>query len=127
MWQKFKLKLYLNAYLPIIIWASLIYFFSSLQTLPSPEILWFDFIIKKTAHIFMYAVLAILLLRGLNLTFKSKNKKKLLIITLLICLIYAISDELHQSFVANRTASIRDVGFDLLGSSLVLIKKLGYI
>ena len=34
--------------------------------------------------------------------------------------LYAISDELHQYFVANRTASVRDVGIDTLGGTIGL-------
>ena len=31
--------------------------------------------------------------------------------------VHAVADELHQSFVPGRDASLRDIGFDLLGAS----------
>jgi VanZ family protein len=34
--------------------------------------------------------------------------------------LYASSDEFHQSFVATRTASIIDVGIDTLGGTLAI-------
>ena len=37
------------------------------------------------------------------------------------CVLYAISDEIHQSFVLSRQASPFDVGFDTAGAVLALI------
>jgi len=34
---------------------------------------------------------------------------------------YAASDELHQSFVSTRTASLHDVGIDILGGIIALV------
>ena len=36
----------------------------------------------------------------------------------LFCVMVAISDEFHQSFVPGRTAALRDVGIDMLGALL---------
>lgn len=38
----------------------------------------------------------------------------------LFCVMVAISDEFHQSFVPGRTAALRDVGIDMLGALLAL-------
>jgi len=35
---------------------------------------------------------------------------------LLVCGVYAVSDEFHQSFVPSRTATARDVGIDAAGA-----------
>lgn len=38
-----------------------------------------------------------------------------------LALVYAISDEWHQSFVASREGAARDVGFDMIGASVALL------
>ena len=46
--------------------------------------------------------------------FKQFNfKKKYLII--LFCFLYAISDEIHQLFIVNRSCELRDVLIDMIG------------
>ena len=47
-------------------------------------------------------------------TYELKNKKKILI-SLLIGIIYAISDEIHQMFSDGRTTTILDVFIDSCG------------
>jgi len=50
----------------------------------------------------------------LLLKFKDINKKPLF--AFLICVIYAISDEIHQLFVPGRTGQLKDVIIDSSGS-----------
>jgi VanZ family protein len=38
-----------------------------------------------------------------------------------------VLDELHQSTVTGRTATLIDVGFDFAGASLVALRKFNYI
>lgn len=123
-----KITLWLNAFLPPMVWAGLIFFLSAQQALPGPGISSLDFIFKKTAHLFVYAVLYVLLSRGVDLVLDKKTDLRIrffLPIFLVIC--YAVSDEIHQSFVPNRYATLRDVGYDILGSSLVALRKFKYI
>ena len=70
------------------------------------------FFIRKTAHFSLYFVLAILTFILLD-KFEIKNK---ILFTLLLCFIYACSDELHQLFINERTAKILDVLIDMVGS-----------
>lgn len=44
--------------------------------------------------------------------------KKLILSTLLVCIVFAGSDEYHQSFVADRGPSIKDVFIDSIGACL---------
>lgn len=118
-------KTYLNAYLPPFIWALLIYFLSDQSVLPGFEISLFDFLLKKTGHIVVYAVLYFLVHRGLQLT--TTRKSSLLYLPLLICLLYAITDEIHQSFTPGRYPSPRDVGYDMLGVSLAWLRQYNYV
>lgn len=120
-----------NAILPPIAWAALIFFLSSQAVLPGIDISTLDFVAKKMAHMIVYGVLYILLYRAtaiLTDTLPSKNRHHwLLYAPLLLCLTYAISDEIHQTFVPNRSGSIRDVGYDMLGASIAFLKMYRYI
>ena len=70
-------------------------------------------IIRKMAHFSIYTVIGILLM-GLLCTYKIKNKWRI-IITIVTGMLYAISDEFHQSFSPGRTPKITDVYIDTLG------------
>ena len=62
---------------------------------------------------------------SLLLSRESKGKREILEIVGFIIL-YAISDEYHQSFIPGRDASFKDVGIDTLGgiSGIVIVKLL---
>jgi VanZ family protein len=60
----------------------------------------------------------------LTLEREEKIKTKHIIWTLIIALIYAISDEIHQLFVQGRVASIKDVFIDLIGITTAIILNL---
>ncbi len=120
-------KLLLNAFLPPFIWAGTIFMFSSFSQLPGPEQAYADFILKKIAHMLVYGVLYALVLRGTVLVTSSKDTEQRLVIPLLITMLYAISDEFHQSLVPGRSATLRDIGYDLVGMLVVFLKKYGYI
>ncbi len=115
----------IKAFAPATLWAIIIYLLSSQEVLPGFSLSLSDFILKKSAHIFVFAVLYLLLLKGFSSLGQAPIRawKK----TLIICLCYAILDELHQTFVPGRSGTIRDVGFDFLGASLAFLKKFKYI
>ncbi len=73
------------------------------------------FVVRKLAHLTEYAVLAFLWHRAL-----SSTGVRRWFAPLLICALYAASDEWHQSFVANRTASPVDALIDTSGAVLAL-------
>ena len=77
-----------------------------------------QFITRKSAHFIGYMILGILA-SGLILQYENINKKYLL--AFLICVIYAISDEIHQLFVPGRAGQVRDVLIDSAGSLLGII------
>lgn len=82
-------------------------------------------VIRKIAHFSIYTLVGFLLM-GLLSTYKIKNKWRI-IITIIIGILYASSDEFHQSFSPGRTPKITDVYIDtlgvLLGTLLVLLFK----
>ena len=70
-------------------------------------------VIRKIAHFSVYTLLWILLM-GLMIKTKLQNKWRITI-TLFIGLLYAISDEFHQTFSPGRTPKVTDVYIDMLG------------
>lgn len=121
------IKNHLIAYTAPAVWAGFIYLLSSQESLPNLSISFYDFIFKKSAHMFVYAVLYILLFRAYRITNHQKINSKNYLIPILISLVYALSDEFHQSFIPNRHPSLRDTGYDLLGISTVLLYQLKLI
>ena len=107
---------YLKLWLPPLIWAIVIFLFSSYPTLATSEIKWQDFIVKKTFHIFEYAVFTMLFYRALKES--GVEKKKAGIYSIVAAILYGISDEFHQSFTPGRDAKARDVVFDTIGGLL---------
>lgn len=89
-----------------------IFFLSSQPHLPRYPYPLIDLLLKKAAHLFEYAILAILLHRAVG---NGSGRWVLLIGGL-----YALSDELHQSFVPGRNAGLLDLAFDTLGLFLGL-------
>ncbi len=74
------------------------------------------FPVRKCAHLSLYLVLGILVISLLR-EYMAINTK-LVILSLLICFLYACSDEIHQLFVPGRSGEVRDVLIDTLGSIL---------
>lgn len=117
---------WVEAYIPLLSWALLIFFISSQQTLPGVDISILDYLTKKIGHMTVYAILYLLTVKTLYFHLDEKHRKYWYI-PLIICLLYAMSDEFHQSFVPNRSASVRDLGFDMLGASIMFLKQYKYI
>lgn len=79
--------------------------------------------VRKIAHLTIYLVLGVLVYLYIK-ELKIDNK---FIVSLLICVIYALSDEIHQLFIIGRSGNIIDVLIDSLGSiiGIFIIKKVG--
>ena len=79
-----------------------------------------DWNVRKAAHVSEYALLAILAYRAVTAgdpTFRNRN----VILPFVISVLYAASDEYHQSFYASRGAKAADVTFDTFGVTLGLL------
>lgn len=72
-------------------------------------------IIRKLAHFTEYLILGLLVANML----KYYDKK--VYIGIIICILYAISDEVHQLFVPGRSCQILDMFIDTIGSSTGII------
>ena len=78
-----------------------------------------SFAIRKAAHFSIYSVLG--LLSFLSVYYLTKFSNKTPFISLLICFIYACSDETHQLFVSGRSGQLRDVFIDFSGALLMTL------
>ena len=107
---------YLKLWLPPIIWAVVIFSFSSYQTVQASQIMWQDFIVKKSFHIIEYAILTTFVYRAMKGS--GLDRKKAGIYSILFTILYGITDEFHQSFTQGRESKARDVVFDTIGGLL---------
>ena len=108
----------LKHWLWVVLWAGLIFVLSSIPRLESG--LEHDFLLRKLAHIFEYFVFTWLLYSAFSNHYIKTNKKhpphrQALIFVLLLAVFYAVSDELHQTFVFGRSGNLRDVAIDFVG------------
>lgn len=86
---------------------------------------------RKCAHFSEYALLAMPAYVTIRLSIKNKTAGRAVIHTILFCMLYAITDEIHQHFVSGRSARVFDVFVDTCGaaagtaiiSALILIIK----
>jgi VanZ family protein len=98
-------------WLPALSVMLLIFLFSAQPSAELPNFNWADKIVKKGGHMLGYAMLALSYWRALD--FRKRNLWWAWAVTLL----YALTDEFHQSFVPGRHPSIWDVLiFDNLGA-----------
>ena len=105
----------LYLWLPLVVWMGAIFFLSAQPDLPHASTGWLDLLFSSGAHLFLFAVLAILWGRALGQGWRSR------LIALALTLIYALSDEFHQAFVPGRHADPWDLAFDALGAVLGLL------
>lgn len=99
-----------SRWLPVLVWAAVIFAFSSVPSLDSGLGTW-DFVLRKCAHMTEYAILAVLLLRA----------TASYVWAFPLTVAYAASDEFHQTFVRGRDGSPRDVAIDAAGALIGLV------
>lgn len=126
------------AWLAVVFWMGLIFFLSHQPATESSElsqglttmIIYFiesilpviidldlvHFLIRKGAHFFAYFVLGMLITFALGTRLCSSGRR--FIVAFVICVLYAISDEVHQLFIPGRSGEVRDVLIDSVGSAV---------
>ncbi|HXQ36938.1 MAG TPA: VanZ family protein [Anaerolineales bacterium] len=105
----------LRKWLPPLLLMGLIFWFSSQPASNLPSFDWADKVIKKGGHMLGYAMLAWSYWNALEL----KSHKRWL--AWFLAILYAVTDEYHQSFVTGRFPSALDViVFDNLGALVAL-------
>lgn len=72
--------------------------------------------VRKSAHLFIYFILGILIVSLLR-EYRDINMKVVLL-AVFFAFLYACSDEVHQLFVVGRSGQVKDVFIDTFGSFL---------
>ena len=113
----------------VIIWALIIFIMSSFNAEESANqsnfivniiasifninnISLLSLIIRKLAHFTEYLILGVLVIN----MFTKNNVRKSYLLSILLCIIYATSDEIHQIFTPGRACQIKDILIDSIGS-----------
>ena len=76
----------------------------------------YSYSVRKCAHFTVYFILGILCF-----IFFKDFTKHYVIYSILVCFLYACSDEFHQYFIKGRCASFLDVTIDTLGAVFSII------
>ncbi len=92
---------------PVALWAAMIFVLSSVPDLSTGLGTW-DYAARKLLHVLEYAVLGALCLRALGRP----------LVAGVLASAYAVSDEVHQSFVEGRVGSPVDWAIDTVGVAL---------
>lgn len=75
-----------------------------------------EFLLRKAAHFTEYFILSLLFYRAMSVS--GVKARKGMLITLVFCFLYAVSDEVHQIFVPGRVFAVTDILIDTLGAAL---------
>lgn len=86
----------------------------------------FNHIIRKMAHFTAYFILGVLVLNAIKQSYSLDIKWALA--SIIICILYAISDEVHQAFIPGRGPAVFDVLIDSLGATTgILLYKMFHV
>lgn len=127
-------------YAPLVVWMAFIFFASTgafagenTSRIIRPLLLWLfpeiseenialvHFVTRKVAHFLEYALLALLAARAFSSSSQQPLRRHWFLISLLLVVLYSLSDEYHQSFVQGRGASIYDSFIDMSGGLTALL------
>lgn len=150
--NKFNYKNYVLpviSWIAVILWMALIFYFSAQPATQSKEISRgitevvvetvervapnrvddidiqrVHHLIRKNAHFFSYLLLGILVLDALRRSGGLGVGSTVFALT--ICILYAISDEIHQLYVPGRSGELRDVIIDSVGAGVGIAIYLGF-
>jgi VanZ family protein len=98
---------------PLLLWL--------FPNLSEPTLATLHFVTRKAAHFTEYAILAFLSRRAFITSCNNVVQRYWFQFAALLVIVYALLDELHQSFVASRMASIYDSALDIAGGLTVLL------
>ena len=99
---------------PAFLMMAIIFAFSSRAKDELPNFQDWEYFVKKSSHFLVYGLLALSYIRALP--------KRNYFLVWILAILYALSDEFHQSFVPGRTSSLVDVFvFDNLGAIVALV------
>jgi VanZ family protein len=122
---------------PVIFWMCLIFWMSTetfsaqntlsvvetilyflISKISSQELTLIHALIRKSAHVIEYFILGLLLFRAFRGSSIGSWNWRWTLFAVIVVVLWAASDEFHQSFVPSRTASVVDVAIDTAGGVL---------
>lgn len=105
-------------WLPALVLMAVIFAFSSTPSDNMPDYGFWDTLVKKGGHMSGYAMLALTYWYALG----AQRSPRVLLLAWVLTVLYALSDEWHQSFVPGRHPALEDaLGFDAGGAALALL------
>jgi len=108
----------LTHWLPLLVWMGLIYWFSDQpQPFTMPQS-WQQEAVGVIGHVIGYATLALLWCRALAR--QHTQQRYTLALAFFLTMLYALSDEYHQTFVPGRSGNLPDLIIDAAGAGLGL-------
>jgi VanZ family protein len=105
-------------FVAVLAWAALIYAASGRPNLRVSSDDALDLVLRKAAHVVVFGVLAVLVLRAIRS--EQRPRRADLVLAWLVTFAYACSDEWHQSFVDGRVGHPSDVAIDMVGATVAL-------
>lgn len=110
---------FLKYVLPAILYCVLIFLISSLSDPPAPDfkLEWGD----KINHAGAFGLMMLLAFRAARWILRERSMPAQLSAALLYCVLYGLTDEIHQMFVPNRHGDPFDLLADAVGASLGLL------
>ena len=90
-------------------------------TLTANQLEWIHFLIRKGAHFTEYGLLALLWLRAFRSGNSQRWQWRWALWSFVVIAIWALLDEWHQSFTAQRTGSLYDSLLDMSGGLTALL------
>jgi len=110
-------RIFLRYWLPVYLYAGFIFALSSIpESLPGPEETGIPFL-DKGVHLIEYGIFGYLLARALKNSTLNVIKTNFRIVAVLFATLYGFTDEFHQSFISDRSASLGDIVFDGIGAA----------
>ena len=135
-WKAYN-RNFLQYWLPVIIWMGVIFgmstgMFSSDHTsrfivpllnflfpqLSPHDVDLIHGLIRRAGHVTEYFILGVLLFRAFRSDSPYPWRPRWTLYAIIAVVVYAMSDEFHQSFVGTRTASLIDISIDSAGGVL---------
>jgi VanZ family protein len=107
-----------DLWLPPLLWMGLIFLFSAQPSLDS-GLGWIDSVGRKLVHVGEYALLCFLWWRLLR---TGMPDRRAALVAFAISSLYAVSDELHQSFVDGRHGTPVDWAIDSAGAAIAALR-----
>jgi VanZ family protein len=101
---------------PVAIYMAAIFLVSGDSNPPAPQS-----VSDKFLHLLAYGGLGVLVCRAMVGGMGGRVTRRAALITLMVSVAYAVSDEVHQMFVPQRSPDVVDVVADAAGAALGLI------